>query len=89
MPPQVHHVRDLQSQRAQARLTSDEFAQDGFSAGALAGVVLVGDSAGLAAEFKAKKLVFESVESVLNFRFNMGSRGWRGRCCHRFSNRNR
>ena len=55
------------SQVARRRLPSHEFAQDLLGAGALAGVILLGDGARLAAEFQAKEPVLEAVEAVLHF----------------------
>ena len=74
----------LEQPVARRRLASNQFAQNLFGAGALAGVILFGDGACLAAEFEAEELVLEAVEAVLHFaldgRHVDGRCGGRARC---------
>src|SRR5579863_9820510 len=65
---------DLEERCSRRRSAANQFPQDLFGAVALAEIVLVGDGAGLAAQFEAEKLVLEAVEALLDLLLDGGDR---------------
>lgn len=54
------------------RLALNQVAEGFFYAGAFAGVIVIADGAGLAAEFEAEDIIFEFVEATLDLVVNIG-----------------
>ena len=54
------------------RLALHQVAEGFFDAGTFAGVIVIADGAGLAAEFEAEDIIFEFVEAALDLVVNIG-----------------